>query len=313
MNPYNYSSSERCFDWKLKQTNPNWLRYTIEFPTAHPTRYEENNTIKGEYFQPKDTDNAPLVILIHGMGDRSVIPCRFLAQTLAKKGMACFVLYLVFHSSRMPETVKKRLPVLTAEEWFEGYRISVIDVRQVIDWASGRSEIDREQIAVIGISLGGFISAITMGIDKRIKASIFITAGGNSEKISWKSRKGVTRKKYKRTEAEYNHNQNNYEQYLAEVIEKGFENVTPPNKSFLTDPMTFAHYLREHPLLMLNARWDEYIPPEASLDFWEACGQPAITWFPATHSSIWLWYPLISRKIVRFLGSTFNRQGLPSV
>jgi fermentation-respiration switch protein FrsA (DUF1100 family) len=226
--------------------------------------------------------------------------------------MACFVLYLVFHSSRIPETVKKRLPVLTAEEWFEGYQISVIDVRQIIDWASGRSEINGEKIAVFGISFGGFISAITMGIDKRITAGILVTAGGNSEKIGWKSRKSIMRKGYERTEAEYNHHQNNYKQYLAEVAEKGFENVTPPSKSFLIDPMTFAHYLRERPLLMLNARWDEYIPREASLDFWKACGQPSITWFPATHSSIWLWYPLMKRKIVRFLGSTFNSQGSPS-
>ncbi len=140
----------------------------VDFTTAHPTRHKENNTVRGEYFQPQNTDNAPLVILIHGIGDQSVIPCRSLAQMLARKGMACFVLYLVFHSSRMSEVVKKRFPDLTAEEWFESYQISVIDVRQIIDWASGRSEINGEKIAVLGISFGSFISAISMGIDKRI-------------------------------------------------------------------------------------------------------------------------------------------------
>jgi len=206
----------------------------------------------------------------------------------------------------MPETVRKRLRNLTADEWFEGYRISVIDVRQVIDWASSRSEINEEQIAVIGISFGGFTSAITMGIDKRIKAGVFIVSAGNSEKISWKSRKSTMKKWYKRTEAEYNEIQSCYAQYLAELAEKGFEKVTPVRKSFLTDPMTFAHYLRGRPVLMLNALWDEYIPRESTLDFWEACGKPAIAWFPGTHTSFWLWYPLISRKIARFLRSTFG-------
>lgn len=294
---------------RLKQTTPRWLRYAVDFPTAHPTRYEENNTVRGEYFQPRHADNAPLVILLHGMGDHSVIPCNLLARTLAKRGMACFVLYFVFHSSRMPEVIKKRLPVLTPEEWFEGYRISVIDVRQVIDWAKSRAEINEEQIAVIGISFGGFISAITMGIDKRIRAGVFLIAGGNSEKISWKSRKSTMRKGYKRTEAEFNHSQNHYAQYLAEVAEKGFENVTPARKSFLTDPMTFAPYLRQRPILMINALWDEYIPREATLDFWKACGKPAISFFPTTHTTIWLWYPFISRKIARFLRSTFGMQG----
>jgi hypothetical protein len=28
--------------------------------------------------------------------------------------------------------------------------------------------------------------------------------------------------------------------------------------------------------------------------------------FPTTHSTIWLWYPIIRGKIIRFLKSTFN-------
>lgn len=308
MNPYSYPSGELQFNCKLKQTTPKWLRYTVEFPSAHPTRYEENNTVRGDYFQPRQASNAPLVVLLHGMGDHSLIPCKLLAQSLVKRGMACFVLYFVFHSSRMPEVIKSRFPVLTPEEWFEGYRISVIDVRQVADWASSRTEINEDQIAVIGISFGGFVSAITMGIDERIGSGVFVITAGNSEKISWKSRKSTMRKGFERTITEYNHHQTLYAQYLTEVAEKGFENVTPPRKSFLTDPMTFTPCLRQRPILMINALWDEYIPREATLDFWEACGKPAITWFPATHATIWLWYPFISQKIAHFLKSTFNRQ-----
>ena len=306
MNPYNYPSSQPRFNLQLKQTTPRWLHYAVDFPTAHPTRYEKINTVRGEYLQPRAVDNAPLAILLHGMGDQSLIPSKLLARALAKKGMACFVLYSVFHSSRMPETIGKRLHDLSPEEWFEGYRVSVIDMRQVIDWANSRSEINQEQIAVIGLSFGGFISAITMGIDKRVRAGVFIIAAGNSEKISLKSRKPAMKNRYQHTEAEYDEIQSCYAQYLTEVAEKGFEKVTPPRKSFLTDPMTFAPYLRGRPVLMLNALWDEYIPREATLDFWEACGKPAITWFPSTHASIWLWYPLISRKIARFLRSTFG-------
>jgi len=306
MNPYNYANGEQNFSLQLKQTTPRWLRYSVDFPTAHPTQYEECNTVRGEYFQPQDVDKAPLVILLHGMGDASLVPCNFLARALAKRGMACFVLRFVFHSSRMPEAIKKRFPALTPEEWHESYQISVTDVQQIADWANSRAEIDEEQIAVIGMSFGGFISAITMGIDKRIKAGVFIITGGNSEKIGQKGRKFSIRKRYRRSEAEYNHIQDCYAQYLSEVAEKGFENATPARNSFLTDPMTFASYLRERPILMLNARWDEYIPKESTLDLWEACGRPAIAWFPATHSSIWLWYPFILRRIYRFLSSTFG-------
>lgn len=312
MDPYNYPGGEPRVNLHLKETTSKWLHYAVSFPTAHPTRYEENNTVRGEYFRPREADHAPLAILLHGMGDRSVIPCKLLARALVKKGIACFILYSVFHSSRMPEVIKSRLPALTSEEWFEGYQISVIDVRQVVDWASGRAEINKEQIAAIGISLGGLISAIAMGVDKRIRAGVFVVVGGNSEEITWRSKSHAIRMGLSCTEAECHHIHSYYPQYLAEVAEKGFENVIPVKECFLTDPMTFASYLRNRPILMINALWDQAIPRQATLDFWEACGKPAIIWLPANHVSIWLWHPLISRKITGFLTSALGFETRPT-
>ena len=308
MNPYGYQSGELHPNVNLRETTSRWLRYEVDFPTAHPTQYQENNTVLGEYFQPRDADHAPLAIIIHGWGDRSMIPCRFLARTLVKKGIACFILYLVFHSSRMPEVIRNRLPALTPEEWFEGYQVSVVDIRQVIDWASSRPEINGQQVAVVGISLGAHVSAIAMGVDKRITAGVFIVAGGNSERITWTTKNEAIRKGHSCTEAECHQIYRHYPQYLAEVAEKGLENVTPAKECFLTDTRTFAPYLRKRPILMINALWDEAIPRQATLDFWEACDRPTIKWFPGTHSTVWLLYPLMGRRIAGFLTSTFSIQ-----
>ncbi len=307
MNPYTYQRNELASNTHLKETTPRWLRYAVDFPSAGTIPYKETNTVFGEYFQPRDADCAPLAIIVHGWGDRSVMPCRLLARTLAKRGIASFILYLVFHSSRMPETIKTRIPLfLTPEEWFEGYRTSVIEMSQIIDWASSRPELAREQVAVIGISLGGFVSAIAMGLDKRIKAGVFLVTGGNSEKIAWNTKSQPILRGHGCTEAECHQAYSQYPQYLAEVAEKGFGNVTPVKECFLTDTLTFAPYLRGRPILMLNALWDETIPKEATLDFWEACHKPSIVWLPGTHVTFWLWYPLIERKIADFLTSTFG-------
>jgi predicted esterase len=307
MNPYSYQHNELDSNLHLKETTPRWLRYTVDFSSACNTLHKETNTIFGEYFQPRDASCAPLAIIVHGWGDRSVMPCRLIARTLAKKGIASFILYLVFHSRRMPETIRNRIPLfLTTEEWFEGYRASVIEIRQIIDWASSRPELDKEQIAVIGISLGGFVSAIAMGLDKRIKAGIFLVTGGNSEKITWNTKSKSILKGHGCTEAECHQTYSHYPQYLAEVAEKGFGNVIPVKECFLTDTLTFAPYLRERSILMLNALWDETIPKEATLDFWKACHKPSIMWLPGTHITFWLWYPLIERKITDFLTSIFG-------
>jgi len=196
---------------------------------------------------------------------------------------------------------------LSSDEWFENYRISVIDVRQVIDWAETRDEINKEHIGVIGISFGGFISAIAMGIDSRIRAGVLVASGGNLEKIAFMSKTLPKRWGFRHTEAEFTAQQHHYSQYLNEVAEKGIKKVNPPDRGFLIDAMTYAHLLRNRPLLMINALWDEVIPREATLDFWKVSGKPAISWFPGGHATIWLWYPFISRKINRFLKSTFGR------
>jgi pimeloyl-ACP methyl ester carboxylesterase len=272
MNPYSYPAVEPHFNLHLKETTGRWLRYMVDFPMAKPTRYyEESNAGRGELFCP---------------------------------GVTSFILYLVFHSSRMPKAMRDKGLHLSPQEWFEGNQTSVIEVRQIVDWASSLKETDKNQIAIVGISLGGMVAAIAMGIDKRISAGVFVVTGGNYENPVWLKKKRDAHK-----EAEYSEAQERYAQYLAEVAEKGGENVTPPKKSYLTDPLTFASHLRKRPVMMINALWDESVPRQATLDFWEACGKPAIRWLPSTHASIWLLYPLISRKIASFLSSTFGMQG----
>lgn len=203
MNPYNYSAVKPCLNLHLRETTKNWLRYAVDFPSAFNDGRWGSNTVRGEYFQPRQENGVQLAILLHGLGDHGIITCKLLAKALAKNHIACLILYSVVHSSRMPEIISQQFPLLTPEEWFQIYQTSVIEVRQVIDWASSREEIDREKIAVVGISFGGFISAITMGIDERIGAGVFIVAGGNNEKLNHMSSLISITGDYRRTETEY--------------------------------------------------------------------------------------------------------------
>ncbi len=306
MNPYSYENSISEVESRLKKDAPTMLHYEIQFRSALDTVYPENGIVKGEYYQPRVEHKVPLAILVHGMGDLSVIPCKLLAGSLIKQGVACFIPYLTIHSKRIPKAMRAHMPYLNPDEWFQCYRVSIVDIRQIMDWAYSRTELDAVQVAVLGISFGGFVSAIAMGIDKRIKAGVFIVTGGNSNKISWLNGVNQYRKRYIRTEAEHLELQSSYARYLKDVSEKGFENVAPANQSFLTDPLTFAGYLKGRPVLMINARRDKYIPRETVIELWQACGQPAIKWIPSGHSSIWLWYPAIRRSISAFLESSLD-------
>jgi len=309
LNPYSYENHIPDAELLLKKETPRFLHYEVQFQSALDTGYPENSVVKGEYYQPEVGYKVPLVILVHGMGDYSVLPCKLLARSLLKQGIACFIPYLTIHSRRLPEAIRPSMPYLSPDEWFQVYRFSVVDICQIVDWASGRQELDAERVAVLGISFGGFVSSIVMGIDKRIKAGIFIVTGGNSNKMSWLSRTSQYRKRYPRTETEHMEIQESFYRYLEEVHEKGFENVTPTNQSFLTDPLTFGVYLKERPVLMINARKDKYIPRETVTEFWKACGEPEIKWIPSGHTTIWLWYPAIRRSIETFLHSSLGVSG----
>jgi cephalosporin-C deacetylase-like acetyl esterase len=309
VNPFSYEDNISEAKLHLKKDTPKLLHYDVRFRSALDTGHPENSIVKGEYYRPRVEQKTPLAILVHGMGDHSVIPCRLLAGSLVRQGVACFIPYLTIHSKRIPKVMRDHMPYLNPDEWFQSYQISVVDIRQIVDWAYSRTELDAQQVATLGISFGGFVSVIAMAIDRRIKTGVFIVTAGNSNKISWMSKDSQYRKRYPRTESKYLEIQSSYARYLKDISDKGFENVTPDNQSFLTDPLTFASYLKGRPVLMINALWDKYIPKETVIEFWRACGQPAIKWIPSGHSSIWLWYPAIHSSVRALFNSHLGVPG----
>jgi cephalosporin-C deacetylase-like acetyl esterase len=308
MNPYLYHNNTSVASVSVNRDNAGWSSYSVRFPQGIEAKYIDKNFVKGEYYRPKGVDKSPLVILVHGMGDYSTVPCQLLAKALVREKIACFVIYLVTHSIRAPESIKGRIRTLTNDEWFEVYQLSITDIQQVVDWAQTRNEINPDEIAVFGISFGGLTSSIAMGLDNRIKAGVLMVAGGNTEKIMRFGGKRLYH--YSRPEEEYRQMIADYSTYLDDVSEKGFENIIPSRQSYLTDPMTYASYLKGRPVLMMNAVQDIFIPREAALDFWQACGKPAIKWFPTGHTTIWLFYPSIRKRILSFLKDNLFNNGV---
>ncbi|MFC1948520.1 alpha/beta hydrolase family protein [Chloroflexota bacterium] len=301
MNPYIYESSPDSGEIQLKKETRHYLQYKVRLKNPLDIVHSENEVIPGDYYLPKSGENHPLMILVHGMGDYSRIPCSLLARKLVKQNIACFVPYLTIHSKRLPKAYKADMPYLTPQQWFEVYRISIVDIRRIIDWASGRDEIKPEKIYIAGISFGGFVSSISMGVDDRIKAGILIVTGGNANKISWLSESNQYRNKYPRSESEHNLVLEKYRRYLENVDKHGFDNVEAEDISFYSDPLTFAGVLRDRPVLMINAEKDKYLHKETVIELWEALGKPPIKWLPAGHVTIWFQYSSIYRAISEFL------------
>lgn len=293
-NPYEYTASQAV---TLSILSTGGLRrLAIGFKNPPGIELPVRNTT-GICYLPNSDSKPPLVIIAHGVGDTSAVPCHLLARALARTGVAGLVLHLPIHSRRLDPDLKKRLYRLTREEWFELYRISVVNIRQVLDWATCRSEIDAAKLGIAGVSFGGYIAAIALGLDSRLKAGAILLSAGNLGKLAW-SRSSRRFGKWDVSEEIFKREQTEYFKYVDSVSKQGFERVPPSQPAYPFDPYTFAAAIRNKPTLFVNALWDEYFPREAAREFGEAAGCPQQLWLPTGHATAWLFYPLIRNRVI---------------
>ena len=306
INPFRYTAGPAVFNLRLVKQNKHWRHYLVDFPVVSSSRFPGGDIARGEYYEPVGKSSVPLVIMIHGWGDNSVIPLKWMIPELIKRGTACFVLYLPFNTNSLPPEMKGKLSRLSQDEWFTGYQMAVTDVLRILEWAGQNNQINSGQISLISLSLGAIVGSIAMGIDSRIKAGVFIVHGGNTGKIMQTNSISRFGKKYRLPAHEYLAKQREYVDYLRELGQKGFDNVLPAERNYLIDPLTYAPMLKGRPVLMIDARRDEIFPQESSVDFQRACGDCERVVLPASHASIWIWYPIIVHRINKFLKLTYH-------
>ncbi len=295
-NPYDYNPGKHCAVLPTG-ANGTYRKLAVNFPSAVTVQGSKPADVLGTCYLPQKVEKAPLVVLVHGVGDTSAVPCHALARALATIGIASFIIYLPIHSRRLPAEMKARFYRLSIEEWFELYRHSVINIRQAIDWVESRPEIDASRLGVAGISFGAYVSAIALGIDPRLKAGALLLTSGNLEKLSW-TRSTRRFERYDVSAEVFNEGQRRYLAYVDEVSERGFDQVPRPLPGYAFDPYTFSATLGKKDVLLVNALWDEYFPREAAKEFGQACGGPRQVWLPAGHASAWLFYPVIRHHVV---------------
>jgi predicted esterase len=303
MHPYEHARKEARFDLIPGEGSARWLYDEVSFPSDKHNRYQEDDIARAEYYRPTSGERFPLVMLIHGLGvvdDRDVVPCRLLARDMVRKGIAAMVFKLI------PTGEDGQSGVTRIDNWLELCQTVTINIRQIMNWAEERPELDASRIAILGISMGSNSAVAAMAVDHRVKAGIFIIAGGNMELAIWQSRSALAQVSHQCTRGKCHEIYSHYPQYLADVAEKGVGNVTPARDCFLFDSLTFAPQLRDRPLLMINADNDDFIPRESTMQLWHALGEPRLVWLPAQHTSIFRHYHAIRKEVIGFLESTFN-------
>jgi pimeloyl-ACP methyl ester carboxylesterase len=265
-------------------------RYTVSklrFPSLIETPDAENNVVHAEYFAPLGMGpKRPAVIVLHILGADFPLS-RYMAARLADRGVAALFVKLPYYGERRPPdrgSTSKRFLSSDIERTVTAMRQAVVDVRRAACWLASRPDVDPNRLGVVGISLGGIVSALAAAVDPAINQGAFLLAGGDLSAILWGMPEGAP--------------------YRAAWLESG---RTRDDLKALTDPydpLTYAKGLVGKRLFMIAGKVDEVVPPSSTLLLWEAAGRPTIRWYDCGHySAVGFLLPGI-RQTVDFFAST---------
>ncbi len=222
--------------------------YAVSFTSVH------NKRVRGLLSIPAAPDPLPLVILLHGLGDRKTVDYIETGHAhFIDSGYAVLRIDIANHGTRKKQNYDFDL--------VNGYRYwtrdiisqTVFDLRRSVDFLKTRNEIDTERLGFFGISLGGVIGTVFCGVDQRIKVPTIALAGGN----------------------------------LSLMF--GLDALTKETQEFFSiiDPVNFVEQIAPRPLLMINAENDEVIAPITSKLLFEKAENPKkIIWYPSKHRDL---------------------------
>lgn len=272
---------------KIESINRKYIERKIEYdilelswPAEFKTPFDNNNTAYAIHYMPKLNRRNRSIILIPGLHSSANFE-RGVARGLAKSGFDAFVYILPYHMMRTPKGYSNGAIYLSTQFELSGgaFLQTVKETRALADITPG------EEKGLFGISLGGIISHILMGIDNRFTAGVTVSSGGNINRVLWTGLIGwAIKRELKRrgaTERDYINIQKRFKSFLDDVRKGNWRK--PDYPWFLFDPLTYAHLNHPRNILMFNGLFDLVIPLKSILELKNALGCRNFVILPSGH------------------------------
>jgi dienelactone hydrolase len=131
----------------------------------------DGGSVTGMLFDPvKRSRLRPGIVLMHGMPGNARGMTAY-AQVLAQHGAVVIAIDAPF-ARRGGEPVR-----FSTEDRAEQLRL-IKDLQRAVDVLRAQANVDDERIAYLGISYGGAMGALFVGIERRIKAAVLVVGDG---------------------------------------------------------------------------------------------------------------------------------------
>jgi len=125
---------------------------------------------------PRASERVPAALLLHGYASRKEDMAESVGEALVPLGIATLSIDLPLHGERADpfELRSMRNPFELAARW----RTAIEEAQLALRFLGARPEIDRERLAVIGYSLGSYLSLAVAERDGAARAFV-LAAGGD--------------------------------------------------------------------------------------------------------------------------------------
>ncbi len=239
--------------------------YQVSFPSPYKSPVEQNNTVYGEYYESAigGTGKKPAVILLDIL-DGSMVVSRIMANGLAYKGINSCIMSMPYYGKRRPEgDLFKKSISADINLFMASVEQAVMDVRRTAVWLDSMEGIDGDNIGICGTSLGGFIAALSAGVDGNFGSAAFVLAGGDLAAVL------TTNEPEVRLIKKYLKDNNISDEVLGQLIKQ-------------IEPLNYADRLQNTKVLMINGSKDKIVPPLCA----EKLAQKAnvqIDWYDTDH------------------------------
>jgi dienelactone hydrolase len=217
-----------------------WL---VRFPSPRPVGDATNDNVAMEWRLARDKEGnpikAPAVVVVHESG-RGMVAGRLFANGLRGYGIHTFLIHLPGYGARTPAvrpTIHQMLPALQQ---------AVGDVRRASDAVAALPFVDIANTSVLGISLGGFVTATVSGLDAGFDRSFVLLAGGNLPDVILQGGKDAAK-------------------IRRELTKAGVTEQQIRDTSRLIEPMRLAHRVNAAQTWLFSGTKDEVVPPACSV------------------------------------------------
>ncbi|MEA3368929.1 MAG: acetylxylan esterase [Candidatus Ratteibacteria bacterium] len=279
---YAYDTNHKNLEVCLIKGTPRYKIYRIKFPFALKSLFPEKDFVELEYYLPRGEGKFPAVVILPHLAGKSGLES-FFSQGLIRNDFAVLTLGEPYFTRDRREgrwwmhQIQQTQDLEKIEMLF---RQLVIDTRRGIDFLESRPEIDRDKIGILGLSLGGSLAVLVAGIDKRVKLSVFLLAGGDLVTLIRESQ---------------------YTEILRRHMAQGNISFKSMEESWMKiEPLVLASYLDDRPVLMINATFDHLVPSGCTKKLWQALGNPRIIWIPSGHYGAAIFLTFARRETIRF-------------